>query len=278
MTYDTPVLCPDPYKDVVPTDYTDVMDDPIICDDPTNPLLRDANGIPNQAIPAPGDAPGVATGIGTHFPPGVYCDGINIDGGASVFFGTDPFLPPTGVMASGETDFFILDRTSATNVADGNEVRLDVNGMSGNGRYMLSQDAGVTFVFSGPEAYWSQENSVKNGTLTGTRMLDGNPNAGGLPGFLVYQDPNNPANPPTVQHNINGGTDFYLNGTIYMGLQDLRIRGSIQAAQAVEGGCLAILAGQIDMSGGPDVALDTTGCGAEDTEIGPATYTVRLVD
>jgi hypothetical protein len=142
---------------------------------------------------------------------------------------------------------------------------------------MLSQDAGVTFVFSGPEAYWSQENAV-DGTLTGTRMKDGVKDPTGDPGFLVYQDPNNPPNPPTVQHNINGGQDFSLSGTLYFGMQDVSISGTVQTEQTVDGGCLAILAGQVDMSGGPDITLGTQGCGAEAADVGPATYTVRLVD
>ena len=279
VAYTTPVLCPDPiaFEDdgVTPAEYPDPYRDVLEDVDPCSGTaahgqpIQPATGIPSSTITNPDGVPDT----GTLFEPGVYCGGIDIGGGESVYFETG--------------EYYIMDRTNAANsqLPDGNEVRLDVNGMSGNGRYMNSADGGITFVFSGPEAYWSQENAVKNAQLTGLRI---DPNTGlptgdssGDPSFLVYQDPLNPSEPPntlpTAQHNVNGGTDFFMDGILYFGMQDVRIRGSIQHNQQTEGGCLAILAGQVDMSGGPDISLATGGCSQQAT-IGPETFSVRLVN
>ena len=102
-----------------------------------------------------------------------------------------------------------------------------------------------------------------------------NPSGAGAE-LLFWQDPLNPN--PYPPHNINGAQDGYVNGTIYLGEEDVVLSGGLTGDQTLEdGACLSIIAGTFDLNGGPDLNLATEGCGFE-TESASLGTVVRLVD
>jgi hypothetical protein len=283
------ILCPDPYADKR-DDYAPVLDNnPCTQADADGDGVPDvasgiagvADGTPLNAAGLPIDPPPLEANIVNPFDPSraavpgyrypgnaVYCSPINnvndVGGGSPVEFGAG--------------DIYIYDETPDA------DFDLELHGASGNGTFISTEVypcdgtvcGGTTFIFSGSLLDASKAGQVN---LTGT-LTD--PDGDGLntPDFLFYQDPLRLAeaeNDKEPQHELNGGTDWYLNGVVHMGMEDLWVRGDIGADQSYDGGCLTLLAGTFDMNRDVNLNINTEGCGTVEN-VGPSNYSVRLVD
>jgi len=279
-----PILCPDPYAfpfDPGPDPCVQALDG-------TTPRVASgiqgvADGTPLNESFFPIDPPPLAANIEDPFNGGevpglrypgdaVYCSGITINGGTPIEFGAG--------------EIFIVDELR-DDVPD-----LNINGVSGGGDFISTEVwdcdegscGGSTFVFMGSLLDINNSSSVN---LTGNLVPKKDANGDDIdpithvPGDLFRQDPNMlplPQDPADATfHKITGGSEFYLNGLVHMGMEDLWLRGSIASDETYDGGCLTLLAGTFDMNGTVDLNINTEGCGTIDN-VGPATYSVRLVD
>ncbi len=246
------VLCADPYEEV--TTYDMVLQDP----DPCGPLAMHgkpiwdgaANFPPLEDITDPRtDPPSTVTGI--KIPAGVHCNFPPINGGTPVEF------------AAGEHYFM--------------NTELSINGVSGAGGFVSSEhdfgpprDGGTTFIVSGTDI--SMENATDLYLIAPPDPVD--PDKSGM---LFFQDPAPGAENPDPPHNINGSTDAILDGVIYLGMEDIEIKGDLSSSQSTGTGCLTILAGTFWLPGGPTINLETSGCGST-TNLPPLSTALRLVD
>jgi hypothetical protein len=278
-------LCPDPYADKR-DDYEYVLDEPDPCaQDGANvaagiPGVADGTPLGTHGLPI--DPPPLATNIADPFSAGlevpglrypgnaIYCSGITINGGTPIEFGAG--------------DTFIYD-PAPDDIPD-----ININGISGGGDFVSTEVnpcgttvcGGTTFIFSGSLIDINNSSSVNlTGELVAQLDTDGNPTGVNVPDFLFYQDPLRLAQPEDPNdaafHKLTGGSDFFLNGIVHMGMEDLWVRGDIASDETYEGGCLTLLAGTFDLNGTVDLNINTDGCASLD-DVGPTTYAVRLVD
>jgi hypothetical protein len=230
----------------------------------------------------PIDPPPLATNIADPFSAGlevpglrypgdaIYCSGITINGGTPIEFGAG--------------DTFIYDPAPDDNPD------VNINGVSGGGDFVSTEVnpcfptvcGGTTFIFSGSLIDINNSSSVNlTGELVPQLDINDVPTGVNVPDFLFYQDPLRLAQPEDPNdaafHKLTGGSDFFLNGIVHMGMEDLWVRGNIASDETYEGGCLTLLAGTFDLNGTVDLNINTDGCASLDN-VGPLTYAIRLVD
>jgi len=184
----------------------------------------------------------------------------------------------------GDGDIFIYDETP-DDIPD-----LNIHGMSGAGEFVSTEVyscddtvcGGSTFIFSG--SLYNNSNATRanlTGTLVPKLDAQGIPTGANVPGLIFFQDPQRLAQPEIpaldAHHKITGGSEYYINGQVHLGLEDLWLRGDLAADETYGGGCLTIIAGTFDLNGSVDLNLDTAGCGIIE-KLGLASYVVRLVD
>lgn len=233
-------LCADPFKDI--TEY-DLPDN--VCDLP-GPTVN-VNGVEialNPELQTDVDLANPITGgtaVGDRLPAGIHCNLDSFEGGSPLEF-------ETGV-------HYIVDTV------------LKINGKSDEGVFTSTGPGGSTFVMSGSDL------EIANSTHVYLTALP-DPTTGD-PGLIFWQDPDNPNPNPAM--NINGGQDFFINGTVYLGQEDVEINGAIASSLDVGDKCLVLLAGTFLLGGTPDLDLATGGCGSI-AELPPNAVVVRLVE
>ncbi len=264
-------LCADPCGN--PDAFPHFLVDPNVCTDPSlvtmvdgdpfvtvngnlvpfDPLLETGQTIRDPFNPVPG-----STAIGDKLPAGVHCNPGTFAGGTSLEFAS-------GVHIFVDTVFDIHGKS-------------DIDPATGRSRYVTSGTGGNTFVLSGSNLNISNGSSFN---FEGSLDVDGNP------GLLFWQDPRpgreapDPPMAPMLAEDppvrIAGGSNFFLDGTLYFGLSDIELTGSINQGLGAPD-CLTLLAGTFEIAGSPgeQLNLSTAGCGAI-ADLPPIAVAVRLV-
>ncbi|AKM09991.1 pilus assembly protein TadG-related protein [Croceicoccus naphthovorans] len=175
---------------------------------------NDNGNAPQIGVATPGVYPGgITVRCDTVFEAGIYV----IDGGELSIGGNYSTLA-NGVL-------FILT----------NEAGLKINGTSQNGE---SNDINLQ--------------GITKDTLMGQPYNLSEEYAGRLEGMLIYEDPESEGNNPTGEGNgnmMNGTSDTWVSGTIYMPKSTLSLGGTAQVANI----CLTIIANKIKLSGTTDL-------------------------
>lgn len=179
------------------------------------------------------------------------------DGGAAVL------LPGTYADLTLKCDTVF---TSGIYVIDGGmlEVHAQYNVTGAGVMFILKNGAGI--IINGGASVNLTAMSVSELQTAGVSATD----AGKLAGMLIFEDPNSPGN---SKNKLNGNSSTILNGTVYLPVSHLDVKGSA----GVTAQCLMLVASTVTISGNVEMESFCPAGVTEDTTVLTTKDRVRLV-